>query len=211
MFSLQIRILSASDESTSPRASSQLSQAMALRASMETGSTGDGGPAVAASLNLSNLNAGLSVDGAGNIFIPDTNNFRIREVLVSTGVITTVAGNGTPGDGGQATTASLGIPEDVAVDGAGSLFIADQQNQRIRRVDARTGIITTVAGGGLSLGGDGGPATNASLSAVSSVAVDSLGNLFIGTLGVVRRVDVLTGTISTVAGMSTTFGFSGDR
>jgi len=175
-----------------------------------SGSTGDGGPAVAASLNLSNLNAGLSVDGAGNIFIPDTNNFRIREVLVSTGVITTVAGNGTPGDGGQATTASLGIPEDVAVDGAGSLFIADQQNQRIRRVDARTGIITTVAGGGLSLGGDGGPATNASLSAVSSVAVDSLGNLFIGTLGVVRRVDVLTGTISTVAGMSTTFGFSGD-
>src|SRR5258706_453167 len=99
--------------------------------------------------------------------------------------ITTVAGNGTTGfsgDGGPATAASLWGPCAVAVDSSGNLFIADQGNNRIRRVDASTGIITTVAGNGPSgsqgaFGGDGGPATAAALNGPSGVAVDSAGNL----------------------------------
>jgi streptogramin lyase len=103
-------------------------------------------------------------------------------VDAATGIITTVAGNGVQGfsgDGGPATSASLRSPEGVAVDGSGNVFIADTGNQRIRRVDAATGIITTVAGNGVQgFSGDGGPATSASLSRPFGVAADSFGNLF---------------------------------
>src|SRR5207245_1555208 len=95
-------------------------------------------------------------------------------------LITTVAGNGSgtfAGDNGLATAASLQYPAAAVVDGSGNLLIADTYNLRIRRVDAGTGIITTVAGGGA--GGDGGPATSASLSEVTTVALDSAGNLLI--------------------------------
>src|SRR5207244_2827341 len=106
--------------------------------------SGDGGSAISASLNRP---TGITLDGAGNLFIADFFNSRIRRVDASTGIITTVAGNGSlnfSGDGGPATSAGLS-PADVAVDGAGNLFIADFFNGRIRRVDAGTGIITTVA------------------------------------------------------------------
>lgn len=100
------------------------------------GFTGDGGPATAASLNLFNSHAGLAVDGAGNVYIADVSNYRIRKVD-STGVITSIAGNGIAGfsgDGGPATSAGLNSPGDVAVDGNGALYIADATNNRVRKV-----------------------------------------------------------------------------
>ena len=123
------------------------------------------------------------MDGAGNVFIADRRNHRIRRVDGSTGVITTVAGNGVAGfsgDGGPATNASILSPRGVDVDGAGNLFIADQGNHRIRLVDGNTGLITTVAGNGVAgFAGDGGPATSARLNSPRDVAVDGAGNLFI--------------------------------
>jgi sugar lactone lactonase YvrE len=143
------------------------------------GFSGDGGPATSASLSP----IGVAVDATGNLFIADTGNHRIRRVDESTGIITTVAGNGIrgfSGDGGPATSASLNYPTGVAVDGSGNLFIADAANNRIRWVDASTGIITTVAGNGMpDYSGDGGPATSASLNGPSGVVVDAAGNLFI--------------------------------
>src|SRR5439155_24472856 len=120
----------------------------------------------------------LSVDNAGNLFIADTNNPRIRRVSPD-GVITTVAGNGSrgfAGDGGPAVDAQLNGPWGVATDNAGNLYIVDAFNYRIRKVSA-SGIIATVAGGGTVVGvaADGGPATNAVLSAWA-VAVDGAGN-----------------------------------
>jgi hypothetical protein len=118
----------------------------------------------------------------GNLFIADTWNNRIRRVDAVTGIITTVAGDsiqGFSGDGGPATSASLNSPYGVALDALGNLFIADSSNCRVRRVDAATGIITTVAGdGNWGFSGDGGPATSASLSGPFGVTVDALGNLF---------------------------------
>ena len=127
------------------------------------GSGGDGGAAVAAQLGFP---AGVALDGAGNLYIADWLNHRIRKVD-SAGTITTVAGDGTEGsggDGGPATAAQLNLPEGVAVDGAGNLYIADSSNNRIRKVDT-AGVITTVAGDGTEgSGGDGGPATAAQLN-----------------------------------------------
>ncbi len=110
------------------------------------GFSGDGGAAGTAQLFASD---GVAVDGSGNLFISDTHNSRIRKVSTN-GIITTVAGNGTlgfSGDGGAATSAQLGYPSGVAVDGSGNLFIADVRNDRIRKVSTG-GIITTVAGNG---------------------------------------------------------------
>jgi len=123
------------------------------------------------------------VDSAGNLFIADNYNHRIREVVKATGVIITVAGNGTggfSGDGGAATDASISNTSAVAVDSAGNLFIADAGNYRIREVIRATGTIITVAGNGIyGQSGDGGVATNTSLGNISGLAVDSAGNLFI--------------------------------
>jgi len=167
------------------------------------GDGGDGGPATAAQLDYP---AGITIDGGGNLYIADSSNNRIREVDNATGIITTVAGDGTwgdGGDGGPATAAEIDTPKDVALDGDGNLYIADNYNDRIRRVDAVTRVITTVAGDGTwGAGGDGGPATGAQLHGPSGVAVDGLGNLYIADQlnNRVRRVDATTGTITTVAG-----------
>jgi len=173
------------------------------------GFSGDGGPATSAEFNLPE---GVAVDASGNLFIADFGNNRIREVSAS-GIITTVAGNGSQGfsgDGGLATSASLNQPTDVAVDASGNLFIADDYNNRIRKVSA-SGIVTTVAGNGAQgFSGDGGPATSAELYYPNGVAVDASGNLFIAEGGNdrIRKVSA-SGIITTVAGNGT-YGFSGD-
>src|SRR2546425_1017218 len=175
------------------------------------GFSGDGGPATSAQLWTP---TGIAVDAAGNLFIADADDHRIRRVAAGTGIITTVAGTGTAGfggDGGPATGAQLWTPTGVAVDAAGNLFIADADNNRIRQV-AASGIITTVAGTGIAgFGGDGGPATSARLSTPTGVAVDAAGNLLIADANNdrIRRVAADTGIISTVAGTGVA-GFSGD-
>ncbi len=139
---------------------------------------GDGGPAISASLTAPN---GVSA-ASGNIYIADKGNNRIRMVNAG-GTISTLVGNGTPtfaGDGGPATSASLILPYGVSVDGAGNIYIADTGNNRIRKVNAVTGIITTLAGNGTgTFAGDGGPATSASLNLPSGVSLDASGNIYI--------------------------------
>jgi sugar lactone lactonase YvrE len=173
------------------------------------GYSGDGGPATQAELADP---SGVAVDASGNLFIADTYNARIREVGTN-GIISTVAGNGTEGysgNGGQATNAELARPAGVAVDASGNLFIADWENQRVRKVGTN-GIITTVAGNGTAAySGDGGPATSAELNGPWGVAVDASGNLFIADYGNERIRKVGTnGIITTVAGNGTQ-GYSGD-
>jgi sugar lactone lactonase YvrE len=171
--------------------------------------SGDGGAATNAGMNEV---VGVALDAGGNLFVCDFNNNRIREVSTN-GVITTVAGNGIKGysgDGGAATNASLNNPNDVAIDGSGNLFIADWGNQRIRKVNTN-GTITLFAGNGANgYTGNGGPATNASLSYPVGVATDASGNLFIADAGnaVIRKVNT-NGIITTFAGNGTA-GYSGD-
>lgn len=173
---------------------------------------GDGGPATSAELHGPGV---VAVDSAGNQFIAELNNNRIRKVAAATGIITTVAGNGAAGysgDGGPATSAELNYPSGVDLDSAGNLYIADTNNDRIRKVDGNTGTITTVAGDGtLGYAGDGGPATSAELNQPGGVRVDSARNLLIADTAnhVVRKVVAGTGTIITVAGTGTK-GYSGD-
>ena len=179
----------------------------------EQGFGGDGGPAVQAQLASP---TGVAVDGSGNLYIADSGNERIRKVD-PTGTITTVAGTGergAGGDGGPATQAQFAFPADVAVDGSGNLYIADRDTHRIRKVDP-TGRITTIAGTGEYGGdGDGGPAVQAQLTFPNGVAVDGSGNLYIADSGNdrIRKVDS-TGTITTVAGIGedvSDSGYSGD-
>ena len=143
---------------------------------------GDGGQAAAAQLNFPR---DLALDGAGNLYIADGNNHRIRKMNAA-GVISTVAGNGAAGyggDGGQATAAQLDRPYGVAADGAGNLYIADQDNERIRKVNA-AGVITTVAGTGTQgSDGDGGPAAAAQVGRPRGLALDGSGNLYIAEWG----------------------------
>ena len=177
-----------------------------------SGYSGDGGPAINAQLNEP---FDVAVDGSGNVFIADFGNQRIREVAASTGTIQTVAGNGThgfSGDGGPATSASLGYPSGLSVDSSGNIFMADRDNNRVRKVIATTGIIQTVAGNGdASYGGDGGPATSGALNLPTGVFVDSGANIFIADFvnNRVREVAAATGNIQTVAGNGTVF-FGGD-
>jgi len=175
------------------------------------GFSGDGGPAASASLGYAR---GVAVDGNGNLYIADENNSRVRKVAAGTGIITTVAGNGSlaySGDGGPATSASVGVPYGVAVDGSGNLYIADTWNNVIRRVDVGTGVITTVAGGTAGSCGDGGAAISACLATPRGVTVDGDGNLYIADSDNyrVRKVAADTGIITTVAGNGSP-GFTGD-
>lgn len=174
------------------------------------GFSGDGGQATAAEMNGP---GGVFVDKAGNVLIADQNNGSIRSVSPS-GIITTIAGvgsNGFAGDGGPATAAELGAPELIWVDTATSnLFIADQSNERIRKVDAG-GTITTVAGNGFGgYSGDGGQATDAELSVPIGVAFDKTGNMYIADYGTnhIRKVDP-SGIITTFAGNGVG-GYNGD-
>jgi NHL repeat len=152
------------------------------------GGQGDGGPATAAFLYFP---FGIALDEHGNLYIADSGNNRIRKVDAA-GTISTVAGSGRrgfSGDGGSAITAALNHPMDVAVDSEGNLYIADQNNHRVRRVSP-VGVISTVAGGGDSTR-DGGPATGAKLGSPVSVAVDRAGTVYVADYDErrVRRID----------------------
>lgn len=180
---------------------------------------GDGGPATASSALLQTP-GGLVIDGAGNLFFTDSGNNRVREVNAQTRIITTVAGGGNGcaqqtnslGDGCPATSAILNDPHGIAVDGAGNLFVADVADAVLRRVDASTGVITTVAGNRTAgFAGDGGPATKAELANPWGVAVDGVGNLYISDPdnSRIRLVTAATGKITTFAGTGA-FGWTGD-
>ena len=172
------------------------------------GFSGDGGPATNAQLNRPTS----VLFSAGNLYIADSSNQRIRKVS-SNGTITTLAGNGVAGfsgDGGFGTSASLDFPLGIAMDSAGALYVADGNNNRIRRVSPN-GVITTAAGDGVGrFAGEQVPATSASLNIPEGVAVDGAGNLLIADSGNnrIRKIDS-SGLISTVAGTGVD-GFSGD-
>jgi len=170
---------------------------------------GDGGPATAAAFVGP---SGIAFDSAGNVYVAVPGNGRIVKVDIVTGILGTVAGNGEEGfsgDGGLATAASFHWPSGIAIDASNNLFIADLGNNRIRRVDALTKIISTVAGGGSAIG-DNGWAVNAALNQPRDVAVDKQGNLYIADTQNhrVRKVDS-RGIIITVAGTGTD-GYSGN-
>jgi len=199
---------------------------------------GDGGPATQAELYLP---SGIAVDGAGNLYIADSLHNRIRLVCASAtsatiqgttctgaGIISTIAGNGNPaytGDGGPAASATLSSPGDVALDGAGNLYIADTGNNVIRMISAATGVITTIAGSnpGIVCGsksdavGDGCPATQATLNQPLGVTLDAGANVYIADTSNqrIREVSAATGNITTIAGNGFTNGngtgaFNGD-
>ena len=218
------------------------------------GTTGDGGPATSAELQLS-LFSGMAVDAAGNVYLPGEASIRkitpdgkiakapspgsiptpLRiaadaagnlyftsmytnkvHKLTPSGVLTTVAGGGNavPYNGGPALSVFLGVPVGVAVDGAGNVFVVDTNSSRVYRIST-SGYLTSIAGTGtgpyLGLGytGDGGPATSAELDSPTDVAVDATGNVFIASYGQHVRKIALDGTISTVAGNGD-WGYSGD-
>jgi sugar lactone lactonase YvrE len=176
------------------------------------GFSGDNGLAVDAQLGAP---WGVAVNDAGDIYIADSSNNRIRKVIAATGIITTVAGNGNPdfgGDNGLAIDAQLYNPKDVDFDGVGNLYIVDRLNHRIRKVISATGVITTVAGNGdCDFGGDNGPATAAQLCSPRGIAVDEMGNFYIADTinDRIRKVDASTGIIITIAGGGTTLGDGG--
>ena len=179
------------------------------------GFSGDAGQATAAELSGP---TDVATDAAGNLYIADQNNNRIRKVIISTGIINTVAGcysvGAYGGDGGQATAAFLNLPFGVVVDGSGNIFISDQANFCIRKVKP-TGIISLYAGMGSTLSGTG-PATNASLDSPAGVDVDASGNLYFTDVGQgyiggqrVYKITASTGNIATIAGNGTA-GFTGN-
>ncbi len=157
---------------------------------------------------------GVVVDPAGKMYISDTFNTRVRMVDTN-GKIWTIAGNGTfgySGDGGPAANAEVNQPSGMALDGAGNLYFADSGNHVIRRIDAVSSVITTVAGtpGNAGFAGDGGAATAAKLSGPEGIAFDAAGDLYIADTGndVVRKVDATSGTITTIAGVPGVAGYN---
>jgi sugar lactone lactonase YvrE len=169
----------------------------------EPGFAGDGGPGVEARLNNP---YGLVVGPDRALYICDIDNHVIRRLDLNTGIITTVAGSarkGYSGDGGPARDAMLNQPYEVRFDKAGNMYFVEMPNHVVRRVDRRTGIITTIAGTGTAgFGGDGGPATKAQFRQPHSIAFDARGRLLICDIGNhrVRRMDLKTGIVETWLG-----------
>jgi trimeric autotransporter adhesin len=178
-----------------------------------SGYLGDGGPATAAKLRNP---ASVAIDSHDNLYINDLSNYVIRKVSASTGIISTFAGTGVSGYNGDnipATDAQLGGVQDISFDTAGNLYLVDQVNFRVRKINT-SGIISTIAGSGgfSSLGtGDGGAATAATFNFLSSVVVDKAGNVFVSDLSAakIRRIST-SGIITTIAGNGI-YTYSGDN
>ncbi|MBI4850203.1 MAG: IPT/TIG domain-containing protein [Acidobacteria bacterium] len=170
--------------------------------------SGDGGSALEANLGLSTR---VALDNLGNIFIADVISGRVRRVNVETGMINTVVGGGTSLNDGVIGNVARIQPSAITLDSGGNIFISDRLTESIRRIDAVTNIVTTVAGGkGRAFGGDGAAATSAGFGDTpNSLLFDRSGNLFISTNNRVRRIDAQTSVISTVVGNGNQ-GFSGD-
>jgi hypothetical protein len=179
------------------------------------GFSGNGGVATSALLNGP---AGLAVDLAGNVYISDTNNDEVREVTLAKGnLISLIAGNGSAGyagDGGLATASALNDPLGLVVDSSYNVYIADSNNDVVRKITASTGLISTIAGmpntGGYS--GDVGLATSAELSAPSALTLDAASNLYIADAGndVIRQVSASGQTITTIVGTAGVASYLGD-
>jgi DNA-binding beta-propeller fold protein YncE len=168
------------------------------------GFAGDGGPAMQALLNGP---FDVGVDPAGNLYFSDTFNHRIRRVDRSSGIITTVGGNGVrgyAGDGGPATAAAFDEPYGIGIDRSGNIYVADRHNHCVRRIDGLSGRVITFAGNGRAgFAGDGGPAAEAGLVEPNGLGIDpAQERLFIADVGGhrVRVVDLVRGTIATFAG-----------
>ena len=175
------------------------------------GYSGDGGPATEATFNQP---YSLQVDANGDVYVVDRLNYVIRRIDAATGIISTVAGTGEPGyggDGGPGTRAQFREPNDCFLDGRGGLLIADVQDQRIRRLDLASGVIATFAGNGAKeRSGDGLPALEASILGARAVCMDGAGNTYIAERegNGIRKVDA-NGVMSTLAGTGE-FGYTGD-
>jgi sugar lactone lactonase YvrE len=184
--------LSSTNEQVIRRLDHATGQIEVIAGTGENGFSGDGAAATEAKLNNPRW---LTFDTLGNLFFTDWGNWRVRMIDARTGIISTVAGNGTfgsfSGDGGPATEAGFSGIEGIVVDNSGNLYISDLVNHRVRRVDLASGIITTVVGrGGCHIRGDGGLATAADVCAPKGLALDDDGNLYVADLinGVVRAV-----------------------
>ena len=179
-----------------------------------TGTAGYNGDNIPATTAMLSSPSYLSVDAAGNIYVTDFGNARVRKISTS-GIITTIAGNGDVtdhGDNGPATAAGIAGPQGICVDAAGNVYVSTISNSVIRKIAAGTGIITTIAGtGAAGFGGEGGPATAAALNSPSAICLDHSGNLLIADQynGLLRKVNLSTNIITTFAGtqgMLTYFG-----
>ncbi len=169
----------------------------------ESGATGDGGPAAAASVGNP---YGLVLGPDGALYVCEIDTDRVRRIDMRDGSISTVAGTGYAGyagDGGPATEARLSDPYEVRFDAEGSMYFVEMLNAVVRKVDMRSGIISTVAGtGGRGFSGDGGPALRASFNRPHSIALDGKGGLYVADIGNhrIRRVDLSSGIVTTFAG-----------
>ncbi len=175
------------------------------------GYSGDGGPATAA---LINSPWGIATDGANNVYFCDASNYRIRKIDAINGIITTVVGTGAggyTGDGGLATSATMGTVVALTVDPTGNIYLADADNNVVRKVDVNTGIISTIAGTGVGgFSGDGGPAISAQFAFPVGISIDVNGNLYVSdnVNHRIRKINT-SGIISTVAGTGNP-GYNGD-
>ena len=169
----------------------------------KAGYSGDGGPALSGLLNNP---YGMTIGPDGALYFCEVDNHIVRRLDLKTHKLSSVAGSGKKGysgDGGPALQATLSAPHEVRLDRAGNIYIAERDNHVIRRVDAKTHVITTLAGTGVAgFSGDGGPASKAQLRQPHSIAFDSSGRLYICDIGNhrIRRVDLKTGNIETFAG-----------
>jgi sugar lactone lactonase YvrE len=192
----------ASDRSQIRRIDSATMRILTVAGNARQGFSGDGQDALEAQLNRPR---GLAFDRDGNLLISDTENHRIRKVNRTTGIISTIAGNGQQGytgDNVDATVTALNWPTGIIVDDSGNILFADASNNRIRKIDAVTGIMTTVAGGGNRYNVDNIPALEANIGLPVDVALDEQGNLFIVDYNNDRvlRVKASDNTITTVVG-----------